>query len=165
MTLDLEKKKYMSQMQDADNIAENWNNKPDLLEHSLKFIIDDCVIFLQRYLDYGRATFNRKFPPKVSLLQKNSSSPVLCHATGFYPAKVNITWRKNGQEYHEYVETGETLPNPDKTFQKHVRLKVKTEEWKRNQYSCVVQHKSLTKDIQKILTEDEIISNSSKCNG
>lgn len=99
--------------------------------------------------------------PKVSLLQKNSSSPVVCHATGL-PSKSEY-YLQNGQEYHDYVETGETLPNLDETFQKCVR--VKTEEWKRNQYSCVVQHKSLIKDIQKILTEDKIISNNSKCNG
>ncbi|XP_016413627.1 class II histocompatibility antigen, B-L beta chain-like [Sinocyclocheilus rhinocerous] len=96
--------------------------------------------------------------PKVYLLQKNSS-PVVCIATGFYPAIVNITWRKNGQEHHENMETRETLKNMDETFQKRISLRVKKEEWKRNCYTCVVQHKSLKKDIQKIQTEDEIISN------
>lgn len=98
------------------------------------------------------------------LLQKNSSSPVVCLATGFYPAIVNITWWKNGQEHHANVETRETLKNMDETFQKRISLRVKKEEWRRNRYTCVVQHKSLKKDIEKILTEDEIISSHSKCN-
>ncbi len=52
----------------------------------------------------------------------------------------------------------------DETFQKRISLRVKKEEWRRNRYTCVVQHKSLKKDIEKILTEDEIISNHSTCN-
>ncbi|KAL1274091.1 hypothetical protein QQF64_026905 [Cirrhinus molitorella] len=46
----------------------------------------------------------------------------------------------------------------DETFQKRISPSVKQEAWKRNPYTCVVQHKSLKKDIQKILTEDDIIS-------
>ncbi len=57
------------------------------------------------------------------------------------------------------METRETLQNMDETFQKRISLRVKKEEWRRNRYTCVVQHKSLKKDIEKILTEDEIISN------
>ncbi len=57
------------------------------------------------------------------------------------------------------METRETLQNMDESFQKCISLRVKKEEWRRNRYTCVVQNKSLKKDIEKILTEDEIISN------
>ncbi|XP_073696173.1 BOLA class I histocompatibility antigen, alpha chain BL3-6-like [Garra rufa] len=161
MKLQVKEKKYIPQTQEAATDAESWNNKTDLFRNYLQFITDDCISFLRKYLELGRTTFNRTVPPKVYLLQRNSSSPVVCLATGFYPAIFNITWRKNGQEHHEHVETGETLTNMDKTFQKRISLRVRKEEWKKNRYTCVVQHKSLKKDIQKILTEDEIISNHS----
>ncbi|CDQ57413.1 unnamed protein product [Oncorhynchus mykiss] len=58
-------------------------------------------------------------PPSVSLLQKTHSSPVTCHATGFYPSGVMVFWQKDGPDHHEDVEYGETLPNKDGTFQKN----------------------------------------------
>ena len=94
----------------------------------------------------------------MSLLQKYPSSPVVCHATGFYPSGVTITWFKNGQEHHEDVDLGDLLPNEDGTFQRTSTLYVTPDEWKNNQFSCVVEHQGKT--IRK--TDDEIKSNYSK---
>uniref|UniRef100_A0A3B1K207 Ig-like domain-containing protein n=1 Tax=Astyanax mexicanus TaxID=7994 RepID=A0A3B1K207_ASTMX len=84
-------------------------------------------------------------PPEVSLFQKDSSSPVVCHATGFFPKSVMISWQKNGEDLNEDVELRETLPNQDGTFQKRSILTVSPEELKNNQYTCVIQHSSLEK--------------------
>uniref|UniRef100_A0A3Q3DI62 Immunoglobulin C1-set domain-containing protein n=1 Tax=Hippocampus comes TaxID=109280 RepID=A0A3Q3DI62_HIPCM len=62
--------------------------------------------------------------PKVSLLQKMPSSPVTCHATGFYPYVADLFWRKDGEQLHEGVDYGQTLPNHDGTFQMTVDLKL-----------------------------------------
>ncbi|CAL8396523.1 unnamed protein product [Gadus morhua 'NCC'] len=78
--------------------------------------------------------------PRVSLLQRSPSSPVVCHATGFYPDRVVVFWRRDGQELHEQVDPGEVLPNHDGTFQVSVDLNlmaVPQEDWGR--YDCVVQ--------------------------
>ncbi|CAL8237308.1 unnamed protein product, partial [Boreogadus saida] len=78
--------------------------------------------------------------PRVSLLQRSPSSPVVCHATGFYPDRVVVFWRRDGQELHEQVDPGEVLPNHDGTFQVSVDLDltaVPQEDWGR--YECVVQ--------------------------
>ncbi|CAL8283097.1 unnamed protein product [Boreogadus saida] len=77
--------------------------------------------------------------PRVSLLQRSPSSPVVCHATGFYPDRVVVFWRRDGQELHEQVDPGEVLPNHDGTFQVTVGLNltaVPQEDWGR--YECVV---------------------------
>ncbi len=96
----------------------------------------------------------------MSLLQKDSSSLVSCHVTGFYPSGITITWLRNGQDHDEDVDLGELLPNVDGTFQKTSTLYIQPDEWKKNQFDCVVEHKGRT--IRKILTEDEIKSNRSK---
>lgn len=96
--------------------------------------------------------------PQVSLLQKSSSSSVTCHATGFYPSGVTISWMKNDQEHHEDVEVGELLPNVDGTFQKTSELRVTPEEWKKNKFSCVVEHQG------KTMTANEIRTNPGKRN-
>ncbi|KAM3858196.1 class I histocompatibility antigen, F10 alpha chain-like [Diretmus argenteus] len=46
-----------------------------------------CIDWL-KVLDYGKSTLLRTERPTVSLLQKSPSSPVSCHATGFYPDSV-----------------------------------------------------------------------------
>ncbi|XP_038591997.1 major histocompatibility complex class I-related gene protein-like isoform X6 [Micropterus salmoides] len=79
-------------------------------------------------------------PPSVSLLQKTPSSPVICHATGFYPDRAVMFWRKDGEEIHEDVDHGEILPNHDGSFQMSVDLNVLSvtpEDWRR--YDCVFQ--------------------------
>uniref|UniRef100_A0A3Q4HBC5 Ig-like domain-containing protein n=1 Tax=Neolamprologus brichardi TaxID=32507 RepID=A0A3Q4HBC5_NEOBR len=95
---------------------------------------------LTLFLDYGSSALNKTVFPSVSLLQKTPSSPVSCHATGFYPDKAMMFWRKDGVEIHEGVDPGEILPNNDGTFQMSVGLDVSSvtpEEWKR--YECVFQ--------------------------
>ncbi|XP_048014095.1 DLA class I histocompatibility antigen, A9/A9 alpha chain-like isoform X2 [Megalobrama amblycephala] len=94
--------------------------------------------------------------PQVSLLQKNSSSPVLCHITHFYPSNITITWMRNGQELKN-VKVGNLLPNEDGTFQKTVTLQTEADEWRKNEFSCVVKHQSKT--FRKTLTEKEIRTN------
>ncbi|RXN38098.1 MHC class I alpha [Labeo rohita] len=96
--------------------------------------------------------------PQVSLLQKSLTSPVTCHATGFYPKGVTISWMRNGQEHHEDVVVGELIPNEDGTFQKTSTIRITPNEWKKNQFSCLVKHQSKT--IRKTLRADEIITNS-----
>ena len=84
--------------------------------------------------------------PSVSLLQKTPSSPVSCFATGFYPDRAEMFWRKDGEELHEEVECGEILPNHDGSFQMSVELNLSSvtpEDWRR--YECVF-HLSVVKD-------------------
>ncbi|KAG7273738.1 hypothetical protein CRUP_001818 [Coryphaenoides rupestris] len=41
--------------------------------------------------------------PQVSLLQRTPSSPVVCHATGFYPDRVMVFWKRDDQELEDVV--------------------------------------------------------------
>ncbi|KAF4074717.1 hypothetical protein AMELA_G00242430 [Ameiurus melas] len=43
-------------------------------------------------------------PPTASVFQKHSSPEVVCHATGFFPKTVMITWQKDGEDVHEDVD-------------------------------------------------------------
>ncbi|CAL8365825.1 unnamed protein product [Arctogadus glacialis] len=100
--------------------------------------------------------------PRVSLLQRSPSSPVVCHATGFYPDRVVVFWRRDGQELHEQVDPGEVLPNHDGTFQVSVDLDLKAvpqEDWGR--YECVVQLRGI-EDISTPLDPALIRTNGGK---
>ncbi|XP_076855074.1 class I histocompatibility antigen, F10 alpha chain-like [Brachyhypopomus gauderio] len=116
------------------------------------YLENTCIEWLQKYVDYGRDTLERKDPPEVSVYQKGSSSAV-CHATGFFPKGVTISWQKDGEDVNENVELTEPLPNHDGSFQKRSILTISPEDQKNHKYTCVVQHSALEKDIVMTLPE------------
>ncbi|XP_071230658.1 DLA class I histocompatibility antigen, A9/A9 alpha chain-like [Salvelinus alpinus] len=142
----------------------NWNHDQSGLAFRQNYVTQTCIDWLKKYLDYGKSTLMRTVPPSVSLLQKTPSSPVTCHATGFYPSGVMVVWQKDGQDHHEDVENGQILPNDDGTFQKSAHLTVTPEEWKNNKYQCVVQVTGIKEDFIKVLTESEIQTSWGKTN-
>ncbi|XP_036945830.1 class I histocompatibility antigen, F10 alpha chain-like [Acanthopagrus latus] len=118
---------------------------------------------MKTYVKYGRSALLRTELPSVSLLQKTPSSPVSCLATGFYPHRASLVWRKDGEELHEEVDHGEILPNQDGTFQMRVDLNLSSvtpEDWTR--YDCVFQLAGVKKDIITRLEKDRIRTNELK---
>ncbi|KAJ8273846.1 hypothetical protein GJAV_G00106140 [Gymnothorax javanicus] len=144
---------------EANFLIEKWDDASDQHEHRKQFLTHECVERLQKYVRYGNSSLERTVPPQVSLLQKSLSSPVTCHVTGFYPRNVMVTWQKDGQELDEDVELEDTVPNGDGTFQTRSHLRVNPEDWKRDRYTCTVQHKSLEQDIILPVTEGNIRRN------
>ncbi|CAL8376585.1 unnamed protein product [Gadus morhua 'NCC'] len=129
------------------------------MEQQKNYYSKECVDWLKQLLGYGKSTLQRTERPRVSLLQRSPSSPVVCHATGFYPNRVVVFWRRDGQELHEQVDPGEVLPNHDGTFQVSVDLNltaVPQEDWGR--YECVVQLKGI-EDISTTLDPAHIRTN------
>uniref|UniRef100_A0A671UAZ2 Ig-like domain-containing protein n=1 Tax=Sparus aurata TaxID=8175 RepID=A0A671UAZ2_SPAAU len=91
------------------------------------------------------------------------SSPVSCLATGFYPHRASLVWRKDGEELHEEVDHGEILPNHDGTFQMTGDLNLSSvtpEDWTRN--DCVFQLSGVKEDIITKLEKDQIRTNEGK---
>ncbi|XP_036411208.1 class I histocompatibility antigen, F10 alpha chain-like [Megalops cyprinoides] len=130
-----------------------WDSDRGLNEYTKNYLTQECIDWLKKYVGYGRSSLERKVPPEVSVFQKGSS-PVTCHATGFFPSGIVMSWQKNGEDLHEDVELGETLPNDDRTFQKTSRLGVKPEGWKKNTYTCIVQHSGLEEDVKRVFTDN-----------
>ncbi|KAL3984277.1 MHC class I antigen [Sarotherodon galilaeus] len=124
------------------------------------YLTQICPEWLKKYLNYGRSSLMKTVRPSVSLLQKSSSSSVTCHATGFYPNRAEMVWKKDGVEFHEGVNKGEILTNNDGTFQMSVDLDVSSvtpEDWHR--YRCVFQLSGVNEDIVTRLDKSEIRTN------
>ncbi|XP_049459232.1 major histocompatibility complex class I-related gene protein-like isoform X2 [Epinephelus fuscoguttatus] len=122
-------------------------NNPQHLEWYTQYCFEILPHIFKAIMDNLKQRFNQSGDlPSVSLLQKSPSSPVSCHATGFYPDRAMMFWRKDGEEIHEDVELGEILPNHDGSFQMTVDLNLSSvppEDWRR--YDCVF-HLSGVKD-------------------
>ncbi|XP_061615548.1 major histocompatibility complex class I-related gene protein-like isoform X1 [Phyllopteryx taeniolatus] len=137
----------------------NWDRN-ELRNQNLKhYFTEICPSYLKKYLTNGRDFLMRTELPTVSLLQKTPSSPVTCHATGFYPIVAALFWRKDGEELHEDVETGETLRNHDGTFQMTADLKAEVTDEAEGRYECVFQLSGVADDIVVKLERRSIRSN------
>ncbi|KAL6466091.1 hypothetical protein MHYP_G00262240 [Metynnis hypsauchen] len=152
LSLDLNTLTWNAANQKAVIIKQEWERTHKATSHK-SFLENICIKWLQKYVELSRGTLERKVPPKVSLFQKDSSSPVMCHATGFFPKAVMISWQKNGEDLHEDVELRETLPNQDGTFQKRSVLTVSPEELNKHNYTCIIQHSSLEEDVVLLVSE------------
>nr|XP_046264762.1 major histocompatibility complex class I-related gene protein-like [Scatophagus argus] len=140
-----------------------WENNKAQSALYHNYLTQICPEWLKKYLDYGRSSLLRTDLPSVSLLQKTPSSPVSCHATGFYPERATLSWRKDGEELYEGVELGEILPNHDGTFQMSAELKLSSvtpEDWSR--YTCVFQLSGVKEDIITKLDKADIRTNGEK---
>ncbi|KAL6466115.1 hypothetical protein MHYP_G00262480 [Metynnis hypsauchen] len=75
----------------------------------------------------------------------------------FFPKAVMISWQKNGQDLEEDAELRELLPNQDGTFQKRSILTVSPEELNKHNYTCVIQHSSLEKEMVLPVTDHRVL--------
>ncbi|XP_071355990.1 major histocompatibility complex class I-related gene protein-like [Trachinotus anak] len=163
ISLDLKTLTWMPLKPQADVLKPRWDDDKAVTNYIANFITQICPEWLKRSLQYGKSSLTRINRPSVSLLQKDPSSPVSCHATGFYPDRALMFWRKDGEDLHEDVEYGEILPNHDGSFQTSVNLdlsSVKPEDWGR--YECVFLLSGVKEEIITKLDKAVIRSNSEK---
>ncbi|KAM9384201.1 major histocompatibility complex class I-related gene protein-like isoform 11-T12 [Pholidichthys leucotaenia] len=147
IALDLKTESWIAPIPQAVITRMKWDKNKAYMSFQKNYYNQECVDWLKKYVNYGRDSLMRKDLPSVSLLQKSSSSPVTCHATGFYPDEAKLMWRKDGVELHEEVDKGEILPNHDGSFQMSVDLKlssVSVEDW--DKYDCVFQLSGVKED-------------------
>ncbi|KAK2830775.1 hypothetical protein Q5P01_018706 [Channa striata] len=140
IALDLKTLTWITPKSQAVITKHKWDNDKARLNFNKMLLTGRIPEWLKMYLKFGRSYLQRTVRPSVSLLQTSPSSPVSCHATGFYPDRATMFWSKDGEELHEDVDHGEILPNQDGTFQMTVDLhisSVKPEDWTR--YDCVFQ--------------------------
>ncbi|XP_074470292.1 major histocompatibility complex class I-related gene protein-like isoform X2 [Sebastes fasciatus] len=160
LVLDLQTLTFTAPKQQAFITKLRWDNDKARLEYDKHYLIHMCPDMLKKYLHYGRSFHQRTEHPSVSLLQKTPSSPVSCHATGFYPDRAMMFWRRDGEEIHEDVDHGEILPNHDGSFQMSVELNLSSvapEDWRR--YDCVFHLSGVVDDIVTRLDKAVIRTN------
>ncbi|XP_036945636.1 H-2 class I histocompatibility antigen, Q9 alpha chain-like [Acanthopagrus latus] len=163
IAFDLKTLTWIAPKQQAEITKNKLDHDKTLSAGQKNYLTQICPDWVKKYVGYGRSVLMRTELPSVSLLQKTPSSPVSCLATGFYPHRASLVWRKDGEELHEEVDHGEILPNHDGTFQMSVDLKLSSvtpEDWTR--YDCVFQLSGVNEDIITRLDKAEIRTNEGK---
>uniref|UniRef100_A0A3Q4GFJ5 Ig-like domain-containing protein n=1 Tax=Neolamprologus brichardi TaxID=32507 RepID=A0A3Q4GFJ5_NEOBR len=72
---------------------------------------------------------------------------LICHVTGFYPAPVNVTWRKNTKKVVEGTSMTVPLSNKDGSFSQTSKLDFVPKGG--DVYACNVEHVALTQPFTK----------------
>ncbi|XP_023201286.1 major histocompatibility complex class I-related gene protein-like [Xiphophorus maculatus] len=163
IALDFKRLSWIALKQQAIPTKLAWDTDRARLDYNKIFFSQLCPGWLKRSLDYGRNFLMRTELPSLSLLQRSPSAPVLCQATGFYPEKARLFWRKDGEEIHQFMNHEEILPNNDGTFQMSADLNVSSvsaADWWR--YDCVFQ--LLDTEDKIILRLDEAVIKTNKMN-
>ncbi|MED6243565.1 hypothetical protein ATANTOWER_022481 [Ataeniobius toweri] len=163
IAFDLTTEKWTAGAPQAVITKHKWDNDKFKVAETKNYITQICPVWLKKYLAYGKRSLMRTDLPSVSFLQKTSSSPVSCHATGFYPNRAEMFWRKDGEEVHDGVDKGEILPNNDGTFQMSVDIdlsSVAAEDW--TKYECVFQLSGVKEDVTHRLEKTRILTNECK---
>uniref|UniRef100_A0AAZ1Y2X8 Ig-like domain-containing protein n=1 Tax=Oreochromis aureus TaxID=47969 RepID=A0AAZ1Y2X8_OREAU len=160
---DLQTETWVAPKQQAVVTKHKWDSNKAFLTSAKNYYTQICPEWVKKYLNYGWRSLMRTVLPSVSLLQKSSSSAISCHATGFYPDRAEMMWRKDGEETHEGVEIGEILTNNDGTFQMSVNLDLRSvpaEDWRR--YDCVFQFSGINENVTTTLDKTAIRTNEGK---
>ncbi|XP_044190930.1 major histocompatibility complex class I-related gene protein-like isoform X2 [Thunnus albacares] len=163
IVLDLRTETWIAPKPQAVITKHKWDHNRAQTVQFKHYLTQECPDWIKKYVNYGKSSLMRTELPSVSLLQKTPSSPVSCHATGFYPPRAALFWRKDGEEFHEDVENGEILPNHDGSFQMSADLdlsSVKPEDWRK--YDCVFQLSGVKDDIITKLDKAVIRTNEGK---
>ncbi|XP_009098273.4 class I histocompatibility antigen, F10 alpha chain-like isoform X5 [Serinus canaria] len=115
---------------EQEGVAEHWTN---YLKHV-------CPEWLQKYVGYGQKELERKEPPDVHMSGREEHGTLIlsCHAYGFYPNTITVSWMKGGDTLDQETERGGIVPNSDGTFHTWARIEALPEE--REQYRCRVEH-------------------------
>ncbi|KAM9339791.1 major histocompatibility complex class I-related gene protein-like [Symphorus nematophorus] len=160
MSFDMKTLTWTTLKPQAVKIKPIWDAEKARIKRIEIYLTQIFPEWLKKYLDFGNSSLQRTELPSVSLLQKTPSSPVSCHATGFYPDRAALFWRKDGEEIHEEVDHGEILPNHDGSFQMSVDLNISSvtpEDWRR--YECVFELSGVKDDIVTRLDKAVIRTN------
>ncbi|POI20982.1 hypothetical protein CIB84_015271 [Bambusicola thoracicus] len=113
--------------------AERW-------KHELGTV---CVQNLRRYLEHGKAALKRRERPDVRVWGKEVDGilTLSCHAYGFYPRPIAISWMKDGVVQDQETHWGGVVPNSDGTYHASAAIDVLPDDG--DKYRCRVEHASL----------------------
>ncbi|CAI5692075.1 unnamed protein product [Oreochromis niloticus] len=117
-----------------------WDAVQVLKEYTKGYLENECIDWLSKFVNYGKEKL--KSVPEVYTFTKTSRADtnvvLTCLATGFYPAELTVTIRRNGRVLtaDDGLTSSGLLPNHDETFQRRDNVEVLKSDT--SPYSCEV---------------------------
>ncbi|KAL8213449.1 UNVERIFIED_CONTAM: hypothetical protein K2H54_065397 [Gekko kuhli] len=122
------------------------------------YLEEECIYWLQKFLEYGKETLLRREPPVVTVGRKadfDGLETLLCRAHGFHPKEIDVTWRKDGEVWEQETFRGGVVPNSDGTYHTWLSIKIHPED--RGRYRCHVEHDGLLEPLDLAWEEEPVL--------
>uniref|UniRef100_A0A8C3FM95 Ig-like domain-containing protein n=1 Tax=Chrysemys picta bellii TaxID=8478 RepID=A0A8C3FM95_CHRPI len=119
----------------ASNETHFWNAGHTWTLFAKEFLQEECVDTLRSLL---------RVPPGISVTYRDAphgSATLSCHARGFYPRPIRVSWVRDGTEILPPMNASGILPHADGTYQIRQSLEIPS-RWGHG-YACRVNHSSL----------------------
>ncbi|XP_063037721.1 class I histocompatibility antigen, F10 alpha chain-like isoform X3 [Melospiza melodia melodia] len=142
ISFDLESGRFVAADSGAEITRRFWEQE-EVAERWTNYLKNVCPEWLQKYIRYGQKELERKEPPDVHVSGREEHGTLIlsCHAYGFYPKPIAVSWMKGGETLDQETQWGGIVPNSDGTFHTWARIEALPEE--REQYRCRVEHPGL----------------------
>ncbi|XP_054150315.1 class I histocompatibility antigen, F10 alpha chain-like [Melozone crissalis] len=140
LSFDLESGRLMAANTIAEVTRRCWEQDGTVIEARMNYLKHVCPEGLKKYVGYGQKELERKEPPDVHVSGREEHGTLIlsCHAYGFYPNTIAVSWMKGGETLDQETEWGGIVPSSDGTFHTWARIEALPEE--REQYRCRVEH-------------------------
>uniref|UniRef100_A0A670HPM9 Ig-like domain-containing protein n=1 Tax=Podarcis muralis TaxID=64176 RepID=A0A670HPM9_PODMU len=125
-----------------------WDSDLAGNQYKKHYLEEECIEWLQKYLDYGKETLLRTEAPVVKVTRKadyDGLETLVCQVHGFYPKEIEANWVKDGEVWQEGTLQGLVAPNSDGTY--YLLLSVQIDPEERERFRCRVEHDSLKKPL------------------
>ncbi|XP_039373757.1 class I histocompatibility antigen, F10 alpha chain-like [Mauremys reevesii] len=129
---------------EASNETHFWDAGHTWTLFAREFLQEECVDTLRSLLRGGREALGRQVPPGISVTYRDAphgSATLSCHARGFYPRPIRVSWVRDGAEILPPTNASGILPHADGTYQIWQSLEIPP-RWGHS-YTCRVAHSSL----------------------
>ncbi|NXP42550.1 HA1F protein, partial [Leiothrix lutea] len=140
ISFDLESGRFVAADGAAEITRRRWEYEGIEAKRQRSYLKHECPKWLQIYIGYGQKELERKEPPDVHVSGKEEHGTLIlsCHAYGFYPNTIAVSWLKGDEIWDQETELGGVVPNSDGTFHTWARIEALPQE--REQYRCRVEH-------------------------
>ncbi|XP_036261245.1 class I histocompatibility antigen, F10 alpha chain-like isoform X3 [Molothrus ater] len=140
ISFDLGSRRWVAADSAAEITRRRWEEEGTMAEAQTNYLNHICPEWLQKYVGYGQKELERKEPPDVHVSGREEHGMLIlsCHAYGFYPNTITVSWMKEGETLDQETEWGGIVPNSDGTFHTWARIEALPEE--QEQYRCRVEH-------------------------
>ncbi|XP_064255619.1 class I histocompatibility antigen, F10 alpha chain-like [Passer domesticus] len=138
ISFDLESGRFVAADSGAEITRRHWEGT--VAEAWTNYLKHTCPEWLRKYVRCGQRELERKEPPDVHVSGKEEHGTLIlsCHAYGFYPSTIAVSWMKGDDTLDQGPEWGGIVPNSDGTFHTWARIEALPEE--RELYRCRVEH-------------------------
>uniref|UniRef100_A0A8C4YQV2 Class I histocompatibility antigen, F10 alpha chain-like n=1 Tax=Gopherus evgoodei TaxID=1825980 RepID=A0A8C4YQV2_9SAUR len=146
ISFDAQTRTWVAAVQPAFAPKQSWETGKSYTQYVQQFLQSECLGTLRSLVQRGRAVLEQQVPPKISVSRRDAPDGSVihsCHARGFYPRPIHVSWVRDGEDILAEKDSSGILPNADSTYYTQSSLEISLQQEDGHRYACRVEHSSL----------------------